>query len=118
MYGYAPKVGRFQCDLIPRNPLYGNEAHICLRLDVDIETYHISRSSLAHDTEWSPPEDEGYSGLEAGRYFQMTVVVQMYSYAVLINGYHFTTYQHRIPFYNEMTVSCSDHVRLEPYEYN
>ena len=116
MYGYAPPEGKFHIDLIPRYNFSAEEA-ICLRLDVDIETYHISRSSLAHGTDWFDAETEGYSGLERGRYFQMTIVAQMYSYAVLINGYHFTTYQHRIPFYNEMKISVSEHVRLEPFEY-
>lgn len=118
MYGYAPKNGKFLIDLIPvYEGKFKDEVAICLRLEVDIDTYHISRNSLAHGTEWFDAETDGYSGLLAGRYFQMTIVAQMYSYQIIINGYHFTTYQHRIPFYKDMRVVADDHVRMEPMEY-
>lgn len=119
LYGYAPADGKFVIDLVPRNAdLYHDENVICLRLEVDVETYHISRSSLAHGTEWYDAETDGYSGLERGRYFQLTIVVQLYSYAIMVNGYHFATYQHRIPFYKEMTITLDDRVAYQPIEYN
>ncbi len=118
LYGYAPASGKFLIDLIPIYiGLYAGEQAICLRLEVDIDIYHITRNSLAHGTEWFDAEDEGYSGLLAGRFFSLSIIVQMYSYEIVVNGYHFATYQHRIPFTKVMRLQTDSHVRLEPYEY-
>ena len=119
MYGYAPAKGRFLIDLVPEyDGKFSLEEGLCLRLTVDIDTYHIIRNSYAHGGVWFAAETDGYSGLLAGRYFQMTIVVQMYSYEILINGYHFTNYQHRIPFTKRMWIMADQHIRLEPIEYN
>ncbi len=119
IYGYAPAAGTFNIDVVPE---YGTSGYslddaICLRLSVDIENYKIVRSSFAHGTEWFVSEDEGYTGLERGRYFQMTIVAQTYSYQILINGYPFTTYYHRIPFTEQMWITVDPTVKIEPIEY-
>ena len=119
MFGYAPPNGTFQIDLIPEygQGQYALEDAICLRMIVDMDTYHITRQSLAHGTEWFAQEDEGYSGLLPGRYFIMSIITQTYGYEITVNGYHFATYYHRIAYTQDMWITVDTHVRLEPIDY-
>ena len=119
MYGYAPKNGKFQIDLVPEYEQggYSLEDAVCLRMVVDIDTYHIVRNAFAHGSEWFAQEDDGYSGLLPGRYFTMSIICQMYGYEIVVNGYHFATFYHRIPITQTMWITVDPHVRLEPMEY-
>ena len=119
IYGKAPDSGTFDIDFSPEAGSYGAlENAICLRLSVDIENYHITRNSFAHGDIWFAPEDEGYTGLLPGRFFSITVTVQIYSYEINVNGYHFATYYHRVPYVNSMVVQVDSGVKVDPIEYN
>ena len=120
MFGYAPPSGQFTIDFIPQyepGSAYVLDDAICLRMVVDMDTYHIIRQSFAHGDEWSVQEDDGYSGLYTGRYFTMAIVAQTYSYEIMVNNYHFATYYYRIPITKSMRVVTDANVRLEPIEY-
>ena len=120
MYGYAPKSGSFLVNIVPEYEEGGYvlDQAICLQLEVNIDIYHIIRRSFAHGSQWYAEEDAGYSGLLAGRYFSITITVQMYSYVIHVNGYYFTTYYHRIPITKQMWITADEEVRLEPFEYH
>ena len=115
LYGKAPQSGQFNIDLIPRYDGEYTQAAICLRVTVDIDSYHITRNSFAHE-KWLYEEVDGYSGIRPRRFFAITILVQVYGYEISIDGYHFATYNHRVPFTEYMKIVVDDHVNLEPIE--
>ena len=119
MFGYAPPNGHFMIDLRPHyeEGEYSLGEAICLRLIVHMDSYHITFQTSAHGIDWFFQEDSCYSGLLAGRYFIMSIITQTYGYEIEINGYHFATYYHRIPYTETMWINVDQHVRLEPIEY-
>ena len=119
LYGYAPRSGKFLINIAPEYEKGGYQLDraIALQLEVDVDTYHIIRRSFAHGTEWSDAETDGYSGLLPGRHFSLSITVQMYSYAIHVNGYHFATYYHRIPITKRMWITVDENINLRPIEY-
>lgn len=115
MYGRAPSSGIFNIDLVPEyDDKYSDEV-IALRLGVDVATYHVSRNSFIHG-KWLYEENDGYSGIQPRRFFNIIIIVQNYGYEISIGGYHFTTYYHRIPITKNMRISVSEEVYMEPIE--
>ncbi len=116
IYGNAPRRGTFDIDLIP---IYDTSStDICLRITVDIDTYHVTRDSRIHD-QWMYPEggDDTYAGILPRRPFVFYIAVQSYGYEIAIEGYHFTTFYHRIAFTKEMKISVSEYILLDYIEY-
>lgn len=111
IYGKAPSTGIAEFDLYPQN-----YEGINLRLTIDAENYHVLRNSYVHD-KWLTAETEGYSGILPGRFFSITIICQMYGFEIAVNGYHFATYYHRIPFYKNMWIGLNHDIYVTPFEY-
>ena len=116
IYGKAPVSGSFNIDLIPEyNGAYSTDT-IALRLTVDVDNYHVTRNAFKYD-QWLYEENDGYSGIQARRFFSITILVQTYSYEISIDGYHFATYSHHVPYTKNMQISIDQDIHLDPIEY-
>jgi hypothetical protein len=115
IYGKAPASGSFNISLIPQYDGGYSDDVITLKLIVDLDTYHVTRTSFAYGQSLYE-ENDGYSGILPRRFFSIVITVQLYSYEITINGYHFATYYHRVPYTKNMKISIDR--EMDPVEYH
>ena len=97
--GTAPTSGRFVVNFISVN---SNDIafHFNPRFNQGVVVRNTHRNG-----KWDPNyESDGGFPFTAGEEFSLIFVCQNYGYEVAVNGDHFTTYLHRLPYTQEMIV--------------
>ena len=97
--GTAPTSGRFAVNFISVLNSDDIAFHFNPRFNQDVVVRNTFRNG-----EWGPEERDGGFPFTAGEEFSLIFVCQDYGYEVAVNGDHFTTYLHRLPYTQEMIV--------------
>ena len=107
--GNAPESGDFAIQLYaadPRKLTVPLSADIALSIKPRFNESTVILNSLIAG-HWGKAQVERALPLEASKPFICAITWQLYGYEIALNGVHFTTYNHRLPFTMTATVMTS-----------